>query len=474
MSHRSHPHHEHSDVHGRVHGGSHHGRQGEHPYNHHDHLEHQGPDDRRTQHGGAPRRQKPAPGHRRHAERPGLSVELGGKLVRVGPVAFWTVVGTLVIMATWTLITATYFAFHDDVLARLIAREAAMQFAYEDRIAEMRIMVDRATSRQMLDQEQFEQKLEQLQRRQSVLESRATTLGAVIDPVTTGSIKMPARGAADRPTTPSLKPAPISDTVIRAAPPDREVRVELRGVMAPPPNAQGTTGGIEGTLARMQESLNRVEARQASTLNSLEEGYDAKARRMRSVLADLSLDAGRTTPQVGGPFVPAKPPSEGSFERQLYRISLARAQVDRLNRTLAAVPIRKPVTADIDTSSVFGIRIDPFYGRPAMHTGLDFRGTVGDPIHATAGGIVVHAGWSGGYGNIVEIDHGNGLSTRYGHLSEIETSVGQSIKTGQVIGRLGSSGRSTGPHLHYETRVDGEAVDPERFLRAGIRLGGSS
>jgi murein DD-endopeptidase MepM/ murein hydrolase activator NlpD len=72
---------------------------------------------------------------------------------------------------------------------------------------------------------------------------------------------------------------------------------------------------------------------------------------------------------------------------------------------------------------------------------------------------------------MVEIDHGNGLSTRYGHLSEIEASVGQSVKVGQVIGRLGSSGRSTGPHLHYETRIDGEAVDPERFLRAGLRLG---
>jgi murein DD-endopeptidase MepM/ murein hydrolase activator NlpD len=106
-----------------------------------------------------------------------------------------------------------------------------------------------------------------------------------------------------------------------------------------------------------------------------------------------------------------------------------------------------------------------------MHTGTDFRGNVGDPIRATAAGTVTHAGWSGGYGNMVEVDHGNGLSTRYGHLSEIEATVGETVRAGQVIGRLGSTGRSTGPHLHYETRVDGEAVDPERFLRAGARLG---
>jgi murein DD-endopeptidase MepM/ murein hydrolase activator NlpD len=85
---------------------------------------------------------------------------------------------------------------------------------------------------------------------------------------------------------------------------------------------------------------------------------------------------------------------------------------------------------------------------------------------------VTSAGWSGGYGQMVEIDHGNGLATRYGHLSEIDVRVGQSIRSGQVVGRIGSTGRSTGPHLHYETRVDGEAVDPQKFLKAGATLFG--
>jgi murein DD-endopeptidase MepM/ murein hydrolase activator NlpD len=85
---------------------------------------------------------------------------------------------------------------------------------------------------------------------------------------------------------------------------------------------------------------------------------------------------------------------------------------------------------------------------------------------------VTSAGWSGGYGQMVEIDHGNGLATRYGHLSEIDVRVGQSIRIGQVVGRIGSTGRSTGPHLHYETRVDGEAVDPQKFLKAGAALFG--
>ena len=99
------------------------------------------------------------------------------------------------------------------------------------------------------------------------------------------------------------------------------------------------------------------------------------------------------------------------------------------------------------------------------------RGDTGDPVRATAAGTVEVAGWNGGYGKMVEIDHGNGFSTRYGHLSEVEVKAGQTVRTGQVIGKIGSTGRSTGPHLHYETRVDGDAVDPQKFLRAGIRLG---
>jgi murein DD-endopeptidase MepM/ murein hydrolase activator NlpD len=106
-----------------------------------------------------------------------------------------------------------------------------------------------------------------------------------------------------------------------------------------------------------------------------------------------------------------------------------------------------------------------------MHTGIDFRGDSGDPVHATAAGTVTEAGWSGGYGRMIEVDHGNGFATRYGHLSKIDVKVGQSIKIGQVIGEIGSTGRSTGPHLHYETRIDGDAVNPQKFLHAGEKLG---
>jgi murein DD-endopeptidase MepM/ murein hydrolase activator NlpD len=443
------------------------------------HFDYQQQHHRPQDHGRAPPR-RPAT---HHAAAPanaghGYTIVHAGKQVRFGPVVFWIVVGTVVALGMWSAATATYFAFRDDVLTRLIGRQAEMQYAYEDRIAELRARIDRTTSRQLLDQEQFDQKLEQIMRRQTALESRATALGAIPDASVTGSIRPAARGVTDPTPSGAPKPSPISDTVIFVAPPDREARLESRAprVAKVQPNQFAKVQGVDNLLVRLQTSLDQVERRQMTALSSVEDGIESRVRRMRGVITDLGLDMAQleaTTPRsgVGGPFVPVKLPADaGAFERQLYRINITRAQMQRLNATLALVPYRKPVIGEVEFTSGFGVRSDPFLGRPAMHTGLDFRAATGDPVRATANGKVVSSGWAGGYGRMVEIDHGNGLSTRYGHLSEINVKVGDVIKIGQVIGAVGSTGRSTGPHLHYETRIDGDAVDPQKFLRAGVRL----
>jgi murein DD-endopeptidase MepM/ murein hydrolase activator NlpD len=401
-----------------------------------------------------------------------------GRQVRIGPVVFWIVVGTITTMGVWSAATASYFAFRDDVLTKLIARQASMQYAYEDRIAELRARLDRTTSRQLLDQEQFDRKLEQIARRQSALEQRASALNQLPDVAVTGSVRPAARPLGETSSGALPKPSPINDTVIFTAPPDREARLEPRAPapLAAQPAQYAKASGLDSTLVRLQASLDQVEQRQIATLAAVEESYESKIRRMRGVFADLGLDLSQMEGAaarggVGGPFVPVKPPRDADgFDRQIYRINITRAQVERLNRTLALVPYRKPVLGEVEFSSGFGIRSDPFLGRPAMHTGLDFRASMGDPVRATANGRVESAGWSGGYGRMIEIDHGNGLSTRYGHLSEIKVKVGDVIKIGQIIGAVGSTGRSTGPHLHYETRIEGEAVDPQKFLRAGVRL----
>jgi murein DD-endopeptidase MepM/ murein hydrolase activator NlpD len=128
-----------------------------------------------------------------------------------------------------------------------------------------------------------------------------------------------------------------------------------------------------------------------------------------------------------------------------------------------AVPSMKPV-ANLEYTSLFGVRSDPFRGTAAMHAGVDIPGPVGTPIYATADGIVGRSGWVGGYGNLVELEHGGKLQTRYGHLSKIMVAPGTRVKRGQVIGLMGSTGRSTGSHLHYEVRMDGRAVNPVPYL----------
>jgi murein DD-endopeptidase MepM/ murein hydrolase activator NlpD len=426
-----------------------------------------------------PRRSSAQHHHRNHSSRPqgaaaprwaGWNLVHAGRQLRIGPIAFWVVVGTLVIMAGWSISTATYFAFREDVLTRLIARHAEMRFAYEDRIAELRARVDRFSSRQLLDQEQYEQKLDQILRRQTALESRASALNGLGD--MTGTIKPPARGAwTGEPR--AIAPKPSHDKGAFVLPFDRATSDPRSGLLA-----KGA-GGIGGVIARLQASLDRLEQRQTAMVNSIADNYDSKARRMRGVLIELGLDAGKTATRevavaMGGPFIPAQVPKDAmSFERQLHRIQVTRAQITRLTRTLGAVPVRKPIDGELELQSGFGVRVDPFLGTPAMHTGLDLHGETGDAVRATADGTVTAAGWSGGYGRVVDVDHGNGLSTRYGHLSAIAVRVGQSVKTGQIIGKVGSTGRSTGPHLHYETRLKGEATDPQKFLRAGQRLDGS-
>jgi murein DD-endopeptidase MepM/ murein hydrolase activator NlpD len=381
----------------------------------------------------------------------GYTIGHAGRQVRLGPVVFWIAVGTVVIMAGWSIITATYFAFHDDVLKGLMARARAQQYAYEDRIADLRAEIDRTTSRQLLDQDQFEQRLNELARRQATLESRASALSGVADPTTTGSVR-PAQRSGES----GSQPVPLDDMLF-----------------TPHALDGGRQSSIATQLKDIEASLDRVDRDETTALDQMQARYEGRTRKVRGVLDGLGLNIHAIPSAAGGPFVPVRlPPASESFARALTRVNIARAEADDLGNTLTFVPLRRPLAGELEMTSPFGVRIDPFLHQPSMHTGMDFRGNIGDPIYATAAGRVTKAGWEGGYGNMVEIDHGEGLSTRYGHMSAIGVTVGQRVSAGQVIGRIGSTGRSTGPHLHYETRVNGEPVNPEKFLVAGQRLFG--
>ena len=177
-------------------------------------------------------------------------------------------------------------------------------------------------------------------------------------------------------------------------------------------------------------------------------------------------------PAVGGEFIPASSTEASAdlrADQQFRTLFQSWKKMDGVQKGVIAIPSVQPVEK-LQFTSNFGIRSDPFRGTAAMHAGVDIPGPVGTPIYATADGIVDHAGWQGGYGNLVEINHGKGIATRYGHLSKVLVADGARVTRGQLIALMGSTGRSTGSHLHYEVRMDGHAVNPVPFLTTGDYL----
>jgi murein DD-endopeptidase MepM/ murein hydrolase activator NlpD len=407
------------------------------------------------------------------------------------PVRFAAALGAIVFLATWAGGATLYILFNDDALKYLVERQVSITRSYETQAATLQTEIDRLRSIKLIDQERVDRAVADLARRQTAIESRQSAFSTFAGanpksqiPATEATGSLPAKNPQAPAANPAPKPSPLSDTILIAPAAERWARLESRPL---PPlgrvlNAREAETATEVHLVNLGRDLQRLETAQSLALNELEVGYDGRKQRMRKVLDELGVQPARggvrvaasSTAQaaLGGPFQPWARPPEDPFARQLYRIRTTAVTVDALEREIDAIPLRRPTSGETDVTSAFGVRMDPFLSQPAMLTGIDFRGETGDPVHATAAGIVTQAERNGGYGLMVEVDHGNGLATRYAHLSAIAVSGGATINPGDLIGRIGSTGRSTGPHLHYEVRLQGEAADPQRFLRAGLRLEG--
>jgi murein DD-endopeptidase MepM/ murein hydrolase activator NlpD len=198
-----------------------------------------------------------------------------------------------------------------------------------------------------------------------------------------------------------------------------------------------------------------------------------RIQRTAAVVRRLGINPARLTQGgVGGPYEEAGAAdlgTAGDADPRFAQLFSSWRQMERLEQGVASIPSSMPVNGARWTSS-FGIRSDPFRGRAAMHSGIDMAGPVGTPIYATADGVVGRAQVVGAYGNLVELEHGAGIATRYGHLSRILVQPGAQVRRGQLIGLMGSTGRSTGSHLHYEVRIDGRAINPAPFLESGRAL----
>lgn len=376
------------------------------------------------------------------------------------------------VMAIGYLGATTYLVFRDNLIGASMARQARMQHEYEDRIAALRAQVDRVTSRQLLDQQVVEEKVEKLLEQQLALASRHGRLDALLDRAQAVG-ELPESGPV-----PTIKPG------------DTNKQASLSGGAAAIENLLGKSQSETATSAlgyvpltdtvadradrlfsHMTLSLKDIEQDQIDRIQRLTNGAAQTAEEISGILErnGIPLDAASDDTQggIGGPYV--APQSTASFNDSLNELDAALTRLEAMRDTAKRMPFANPAPGK-DITSRFGNRPDPFLGGLAMHAGIDFRSPVGGEIKSTGAGKVIAAGPAGGYGNMVEIDHGYGLTTRYGHMSRVLVKVGDEVGSGDVIGLSGNTGRSTGPHLHYEVRRNGEAVDPMIFLNAGMKL----
>jgi murein DD-endopeptidase MepM/ murein hydrolase activator NlpD len=213
--------------------------------------------------------------------------------------------------------------------------------------------------------------------------------------------------------------------------------------------------------------LARIEARQLALVERMTRFADRRAAAAERAIRQLGLDPkamlNTSTAGQGGPLIRLSTERDGSVDPRFQRLGLSLARMSALEYGLTTIPQFMPADMRM-ISSGFGYRSDPITGAGAFHPGLDFRGPIGTPIHAAAKGVVSFVGERSGYGNVVEVSHSNGLLTRYAHMSVQKAHVGQAVQAGDVIGLIGNTGRSTGPHLHFEVRINDRAVNPRPFL----------
>lgn len=291
---------------------------------------------------------------------------------------------------------------------------------YQSDVATRAVAVERAEQRVAANRDQIARQVEALNARQSFVEN-------IVHEMATADTAAAAANVHPASTQPAAAGAP-------------------------------SAGGDEISL------LNAVSTRQMQLAAQLTARANARAAQAEAALANVGIRANSAANQ-GGPFIPAGRFDAAPRDPAFQRLAAAFNRMQRVELIVQSIPTTIPA-AGMDVSSGFGVRHDPFNGAAAMHAGLDFVGAHGSPIYAAADGRVAFVGVRNGYGNVVEIDHGHGIMTRYAHLSGFVAREGQAVTAGDQIARMGSTGRSTGTHLHFEVRVGGTAVNPRRFLEA--------
>lgn len=379
------------------------------------------------------------------------------------------------------LFATGYLMFRDDLLNSARIRQVNIQNAYEDQLASLRIEIDRIASRQMLDQRSVEHKIDRLLGLRASLDERQRTVVNLAQSASAVGISIPSAAPNPRPRPqkdgPTLKQAeaPIDPTITNSFTNARINQafpfslVEHNNI-----SQQIRTGSNEVVdLNAIEKNLHHEERIQAQQLRLMAQKTNDSSRNIASVLRSLGFKAPAEPPHpadaIGGPFEDPNNIDSIVFDNSILALEENLTHLNKLKKTVNLIPLKRPLKNGKITSQ-FGKRLDPFLNRYALHSGMDFKAPTGTPVYATGPGKVIKAGWNGGYGQMVEIQHAGNITTRYAHLSRLHVNEGDHISAGTAIGRVGSTGRSTGPHLHYETRLGEKAINPGRFIKAGIRI----
>ena len=402
----------------------------------------------------------------------------------------------------WVAYSSVVVIFKEQIITAKNQRYASMHAAYEGRISQMQLQYDELNGLLVLAEERFQnatRDLESKHRQLTALLMQKQAMDKQMRDVKRQVAVM--EGYAGR--TPQLAQATTTDgantLVMEVADADSAVRqsretqqysdsaiASVAASLAPrsgSPGAKSTLAQnyVVRRIAGLEDRLKGIEKNQMTLLSELDESANGEIERMETVIGMTGLNVDQVVTTMGdrtgrgGPLIPlgteARAGSDGltdEFEKQFTVLAKRYDRLDSLTTALSRIPLVTPVASGLyRLTSGFGYRVDPFTGRVAYHSGTDLAGEFGTPILVTAPGRVIAAERRGPYGLMVEVDHGHGIHTRYGHLQAALVKPGDFVQFRQRIALMGSSGRSTGPHCHYEVWFNSVVRDPIKFFEAG-------
>jgi len=390
--------------------------------------------------------------------------------------------------------TIGYYLMRSDMIAEASAERTELVLEYQDHIDRLRAEIETLTSRQMVDRETVEIQVMDVLRRQHDLNqrhaivadlvARAESVGIYLSndkPLPPQKPSLDARGLASLDGSDStaiggeselidepVKALGLRDGTSKPFDPLTVLQQPISGEAGVPQGLK-KNADKQAALDAVKVHISEMDVESTAAVDAITVATEARIEEILGITGSITPGVNKALREhtsIGGPFQPI---TEETFPDRLQRANSALTALRRVKFTALRLPVKRPIRNG-SVSSSYGPRVDPFLGRLAMHTGIDFKAPYGARVFAAAPGTVLSAERHGGYGKMVEIRHANGFVTRYAHLSRLQVAEGDHVLAGDLIGNVGSTGRSTGPHLHYEIRRHDKPSNPAAFLAAGDRL----